>query len=264
MKSFDINTFSRSIAQFKIIPYYLNGLTAIIIPSVEIVCGIALILNIFRITIIKESGIYVLLLMMSFFTLGIAINLIKGNIFDCNCFGALNLFSKISIEKIFFNLFIMILLFLLVKKESFPLVQSNKLTNLFILTISISMLLNIPIYNNQLNFSINEKMVKEIPVHRAIEQLKEDKTILIDVRESTKYIDSHIPLAISLPFSSINGYNNTLSTIDKSQKILLYCDSKICGRSMKAAILLLKMGYKNIEILKGGYKSWKDYEKSMN
>ncbi|GAF67429.1 unnamed protein product, partial [marine sediment metagenome] len=85
LKLTDLISFHDAIEAFKLIPFQfsfiINPLT-VLIPAVEIVCGVALVLNFFR----KAAG-STLFLLMVVFTTGVAVNVYRGETFDCNCFG---------------------------------------------------------------------------------------------------------------------------------------------------------------------------------
>jgi rhodanese-related sulfurtransferase len=52
-----------------------------------------------------------------------------------------------------------------------------------------------------------------------------------------------------------------LHGIDKTQKIVLYCQSSGCGFSDEVAAFLKFNGYRNVSIFRGGYREWSNYQK---
>ncbi|REE91510.1 rhodanese-related sulfurtransferase [Paenibacillus taihuensis] len=78
------------------------------------------------------------------------------------------------------------------------------------------------------------------------------KKILIDVREPMELQQGYIPGAINIPLSQMK---KRLSEIPKDRKIFLYCRSGM--RSMQAARILRKDGYRDLAHLHGGIVSWK-------
>lgn len=262
-KLIDLESFSNSIKQFDIIPANLNIHATLIIPAIEIICGTALLFNIFRINLINKSAIYTLIALITMFSIGVGINVYKGSIFECNCFGALKIFSEISFSKIIFNTIVLILLIILLANEKGRIEMRRELSNLLILTLFIASLSNIPVHNRQLFYILNNKMVVKIAIQRALDLIKNENTVLIDLREGDKYKESHIPKAMSLPIKNLEN-NKKLDKIPKSIKIILYCSNEICGQSDKAAIQLIRLGYSNIYIVKGGFQSWVTYKKSIS
>ncbi|MFD1018722.1 rhodanese-like domain-containing protein [Thalassobacillus hwangdonensis] len=77
------------------------------------------------------------------------------------------------------------------------------------------------------------------------------KAQLIDVREPKEYEGGHILGARNIPLSQMR---NRLIEIRKDKPVYLYCQSGT--RSTRAAALLNKKGYKDLNHLKGGFKKW--------
>lgn len=81
------------------------------------------------------------------------------------------------------------------------------------------------------------------------------KVQLIDVRTGLEYKGGHIKNAVNIDFFDSLGFNKNFATFDKEKPIYLYCRSG--NRSQKTARKLVKIGFKKIYDLKGGYKAWK-------
>ncbi|MBM7552314.1 rhodanese-like domain-containing protein [Thalassobacillus pellis] len=77
------------------------------------------------------------------------------------------------------------------------------------------------------------------------------KAQLIDIREPKEFKGGHILGARNIPLSQMN---HRLTELRKDQPIYLYCQSG--ARSARAAMLLHKKGYRDINQLKGGFKRW--------
>lgn len=82
-----------------------------------------------------------------------------------------------------------------------------------------------------------------------VKALIENGAIIIDVRTTSEYNESHIENAINIPLDMID-------TIDygKEENIIVYCASGV--RSMEAAESLVAKGYTNIYNLDGGLINW--------
>lgn len=76
--------------------------------------------------------------------------------------------------------------------------------------------------------------------------------ILLDVRTMAEYLDNHIPKSISLPLNEI-ATEAPRKLPDKEAEIFVYCQSG--SRSIRAAKMLLKMGYSRVYNL-GGIVRW--------
>ncbi|MCT2537538.1 rhodanese-like domain-containing protein [Aquibacillus koreensis] len=77
------------------------------------------------------------------------------------------------------------------------------------------------------------------------------KVQLIDVREPKEYDAGHILGARNIPLTQMR---QRLIELRKDQPIYLYCQSG--ARSSRAAMLLHKKGYRDLNHLKGGFKKW--------
>ncbi|AIF43453.1 rhodanese-like domain-containing protein [Virgibacillus sp. SK37] len=85
------------------------------------------------------------------------------------------------------------------------------------------------------------------------EQFREGyrKAQLIDVREPQEFDRGHILGARNIPVTQMR---QRLIEIRKDKPVYLYCQSG--SRSARAAQLLHKKGYEDINQLKGGFKKW--------
>lgn len=77
------------------------------------------------------------------------------------------------------------------------------------------------------------------------------KAQLIDVREPQEFKNGHILGARNIPVTQMK---QRLIEIRKDKPVYLYCASG--ARSQRAAQLLKKQGYEDINQLKGGFKKW--------
>ena len=100
------------------------------------------------------------------------------------------------------------------------------------------------ISNNNVIESITTSEVKEILDN------KNEKYILIDVREEYEFNEGHIPGAVNIPVGNINSIE-----YDKDKIIIVYCRSGT--RSRDAANKLSNIGYTVKDM--GGIISW-NYE----
>jgi uncharacterized membrane protein YphA (DoxX/SURF4 family) len=82
--------FKAVIAEYKILPDIFVPLFAIILPWIELLCGIMLILDIYT-----QSNALIMLGILCIFIIGMSINLYQGIIHDCGCF---DLFGKEDIS----------------------------------------------------------------------------------------------------------------------------------------------------------------------
>ena len=83
--------------------------------------------------------------------------------------------------------------------------------------------------------------------------LKEDKAILVDVREFFEFRKTRLKDAVNIPSSG--NLKIAADTIDKQCAIFLYCTSGY--RSRRVAESLYDKGFRNLYSLKGGIVAWK-------
>jgi len=101
-------------------------------------------------------------------------------------------------------------------------------------------------------------------------EVKKDhgKVKIYDVRKKAEYVEAHIAGAISVPYeekselavnfdASKDSLDLSKFTADKNEPVTVYCNGPRCWKSYKAAILLVKAGYKNVRWYREGYPSWK-------
>jgi len=109
---------------------------------------------------------------------------------------------------------------------------------------------------NLLILSIIQGRVKGANTISALEmpRLQRDKnSIIIDVNTSKDFAISHIPDSVNFPLEDLNSENKALLKHKNSTSIIV-CQSGT--RSVKAAKLLIDLGFSNVTILRGGLLSW--------
>jgi sulfur-carrier protein adenylyltransferase/sulfurtransferase len=94
---------------------------------------------------------------------------------------------------------------------------------------------------------------KTIPVSEANEMLGKPGVIFLDVREPSELQPGHIPGAMNVPLATVESQIGKYIP-DKTTTIVVYCQGG--RRSVTASQTLIKMGYKNILNLDGGFKAW--------
>ena len=85
-------------------------------------------------------------------------------------------------------------------------------------------------------------------------EIKANSVQLLDVRTPQKYAEGHIDGASNINIQSDDFQQRAEKELSKDSTILVYCRSG--RRSMEAAEMLTKLGYKVVN-LKGGIIEWK-------
>ncbi|MBN2039450.1 MAG: rhodanese-like domain-containing protein [Spirochaetes bacterium] len=98
-----------------------------------------------------------------------------------------------------------------------------------------------------------KKSIESVSVNEAKNNLGKKGVVFLDVREPKEYKAGHLPGAINIPRGLLEFFV-TKDISDKNTKIFVYC--KTGGRSALAAATLVKMGYKNVINVDGGWVAW--------
>lgn len=85
LKIFDPLDFAQNIANYRIFSQSVSLFLALIIPWIEVICGLLLVLGIFR-----ETASFMLSGSLVVFLALIIVTLIRGLDIDCGCFGSLS------------------------------------------------------------------------------------------------------------------------------------------------------------------------------
>ena len=92
------------------------------------------------------------------------------------------------------------------------------------------------------------------------EFINEKKAIILDVRESYEYVESHLKDAKLVPSSNFWSHFDDLH-LAKDEPIALYCHTG--SRSMSVINALLEAGYFNVAHLERGIIDWHGQEKEL-
>lgn len=94
----------------------------------------------------------------------------------------------------------------------------------------------------------------ELTISGAIEMMKKEEVIILDVRTKMEYDAGHIKGAINVPVESIDDKFSELFK-DKNAYYMVYCRSG--NRSLTATKKLATYGYKNVYDF-GSIENWKE------
>jgi rhodanese-related sulfurtransferase len=88
--------------------------------------------------------------------------------------------------------------------------------------------------------------------------MKEDETLLVDVRSPFEYARGHIPDAINIPLRDLA---QNLDRIPRKGNVILYCTSGY--RTGIGVMSLHTLGYDNIQGFASGISGWKDADEPL-
>lgn len=85
-----------------------------------------------------------------------------------------------------------------------------------------------------------------------------DNLIVIDARIKKGRVKGYIDSSIHLPDVKTNCDSLSKIITDKNQKVVFYCSSSKCGRSLNAVTIAQTCNYRNLYWFRGGFKDWKN------
>lgn len=98
--------------------------------------------------------------------------------------------------------------------------------------------------------------IKTVSANEFAEIIKTDSVDLVDVRTADEFNAGHIDGAMNIDVLKNDFDSVATSTLPKEKTIAVYCRSG--KRSMKAAKILAKDGYKVVN-LRGGWMEWTEF-----
>lgn len=81
----------------------------------------------------------------------------------------------------------------------------------------------------------------------------EEGVALVNVLGADMFEQKHIPLSINIPADELDGFERRFS---KDKRIIVYCASKDCDASPRAAKALAKRGFSRVFDYVGGMDDW--------
>jgi rhodanese-related sulfurtransferase/uncharacterized membrane protein YphA (DoxX/SURF4 family) len=253
VKLVDLQSFRDAVVMFDILPKQFINIATVTIPSAELVCGLALLLNSF-----KRAALSILTFLVVVFITAIAVNLLKGRTFECGCLGFLKITDNISWYSVLFDGGILIVIVLLFIREPSKISYFEQIKVIALASLFLSLTVNIHFRNENLPYALNARKIQEIDWSQAIKMIKEEKAILFDGRNITKYNRLRVKNALPLPLDEFDTYYKNYQSAfggDKDRKLIVYCDTEVCGTARRLAYKLVFKGHKNTYVVKGGIES---------
>lgn len=103
---------------------------------------------------------------------------------------------------------------------------------------------------------------------KQVQELQAKGAVIVDTRKASEFGEGSIKGAISVPydpeksakaadFDSTQDKFDMGKLADKNAAIVVFCNSGTCFKSYKAAVVLAKNGYKNVNWYRDGVPDWK-------
>jgi rhodanese-related sulfurtransferase len=96
--------------------------------------------------------------------------------------------------------------------------------------------------------------LEAITSEELLNRTKNHEVIVLDVRPTEEYQNSHIPGAISIPLSELA---NRLDEIPRNRQVVAYCRGPYCVLSVEAMAILRNAGFQAVR-LREGLPEWKE------
>lgn len=106
-------------------------------------------------------------------------------------------------------------------------------------------------------FAVNQALCAPIATNTIVCQqlarslMGKGAPVVLDVRYGLDFKRAHIQGAISVPYEKLEKLN-----LPKKTPVVTYCSGVGCSLSNDAAIVLRRMGYKDVKVLEGGFAEW--------
>jgi rhodanese-related sulfurtransferase len=84
-----------------------------------------------------------------------------------------------------------------------------------------------------------------------------DSLVLIDSRPAGRYVQGHLPRAISIPLPDLEKDGAKLLPTDLGKTLVFYCGGLSCMLSPKSATIAVKLGFKDVRMFPEGEPGWK-------
>jgi rhodanese-related sulfurtransferase len=97
--------------------------------------------------------------------------------------------------------------------------------------------------------------VREIGTLDATRLINTGNPVVLDVREPREFVGGRLPNAMHVPLSQIKDRGAELAKF-VSRPVLVYCERGLRGGA--AASALAKLGFKEVQSLRGGLRAWKE------
>ncbi len=81
--------------------------------------------------------------------------------------------------------------------------------------------------------------------------------IILDARIRYLYNQGHVPAALSLSGETfLNSYKLLENQLNKDLPLVIYCSNINCGDSELVRRMLIRLGYKDVALFRGGWAEW--------
>jgi len=111
---------------------------------------------------------------------------------------------------------------------------------------------------------VKENHIKEVSYEYVLSKIGDGrightKALILDARPAKRYNTAHIPGAVLFPDTQLEEYmEKVMKDVPKDKEIITYCQGPSCEKSVILAVELIKRGYKNTKVYRGGIPEWEE------
>lgn len=121
----------------------------------------------------------------------------------------------------------------------------------------------LPEYLEKLRQERRAREFKAIPVvtlEQAFRLWEQGETLFLDVRRPEEFAELHIPRALNVPEEILEDDRALEKTgllgLPRERQILVYCSTRRCDASLRAARRLRALGFVRVFAFLGGFQAW--------
>lgn len=90
----------------------------------------------------------------------------------------------------------------------------------------------------------------------AVRAINHEKAVVLDVRESKEFAQSHIKGSKNIPVAELNAAQAERTLKNKATPVVIVCNTGV--QAQRALKTLKGLGYEKAQVLAGGLKAWRD------
>jgi len=270
-------SFAEIVYNYQVLPDVLVNLTALLLPWIELLIGLALILGFWPAGAIVISN----LLLLIFFS-ALLFNLVRGLDIDCGCFTS-SMGSSSGDPMVWYlfrdGFFLLVGVFLFLSfffgarlRNSSPgkpwrtvLGQTLALT---LSAVLLGLIVNqarsdsMPLLGDwspeaRITLKFGRNIL--IPFEEARDRFFTRGAVFIDARPQDLYREGHIQGAINLPLADFDRLaDKVVQDLPEDALLVTYCDGEDCALSAELAVKLKEIGFENVRVLHDGWNRWRN------
>jgi rhodanese-related sulfurtransferase len=269
--------FAETVYNYQVLPDLLVNITALVLPWVELLVGLALILGLWLAGALVISNLLLLV-----FSGTLVFNLARGLDIDCGCFTS-SIGPSSGGHMLWYlvrdGFFLLVGVFLFLSfffgarlKSSSPGKPWKTLLGqtlaLFLWAVLLGLIVNqarsdsMPLLGDwspeaRITFKFGRNIL--IPFEEARDRFFTRGAVFIDARPQDLYREGHIQGAINLPLADFDRMaDKVVQDLPEDALLVTYCDGEDCALSAELAVKLKEIGFENVRVLHDGWNRWRN------